>query len=121
MSMHQSLILSDIGLSIQQLLGKLDTYDNINTIRTSVNKHIRCIEAVNRQRNLSINFNSLESHRSACSSYGPSFLQKHRLLYIRLQQFLKTRTAFQDAASDFLDNPSLLRENPHVLLQHFCC
>ncbi len=119
LSMQQSLILSDIGSSIQQLLAKLDAYDNNCTIRASIDKEIQTIETASRQRNLAINFYSLESHRSSCSSYGQSFLQKHRLLYIRFQKILQARNALQVVASLYLNNPSLLREDPNALSQHF--
>lgn len=117
--MQQALILSDIGSCIQQLLKKLHAYDNSNAIKASIDDEICYIETENHRRNFSINFYSLELHRSTCSPYGPSFLQKHRLLFIRFQKYLHTRAAFQVAASVFLDNPSLLRDDPSQLLQLF--
>lgn len=116
-SMRQAIILSEIGSCIQQLLKKLKAYDDSNTIKASIDREIRYLETENHKRNLLINFYSLELHRSACSPYGPSFLQKNRLLYIRLQRYLNSRAAFQVAASTFLDNPLLLREDPMRLLQ----
>ncbi len=103
------------------VLRTLEVYDRNNAVKTSIENEIRCIEAANRQRNLLINFYSLESHRSTSSFYGQSFLQKYRLLYIHFQQVLKTEAALQVAASTFLDNPMLLREDPDALLQCFSC
>lgn len=118
-SMQQALILSDIGSCIQRLLRLLEAYDKSNAVKTSIDDEIRYLETENHRRALFINFFSLELHRSTCSSYGPSFLQKNRLLYIRLQRYLNSRAAFQIAASAFLNNPSLLREDPACLSQLF--
>lgn len=113
---RQSLVLADIGICLQQLLIKLDAYDSGDATKLSVDNEIKGLERENRERKLRINFYGLESHRSACSRYGPSFLQEHSLLFLRLQPFLPPKAPFEAAAYAFLKDPSALRERR---LSHF--
>lgn len=115
-AIRQSLILADIGACLQQLLGKLDAYDCGDATKSSVDNEIKHLEHENWERKLAINFYGLESHRSACSCYGPSFLQEHTLLFLKLQPFLPPRAPFEAAAHAFLKDPSLLLDRR---LSHF--
>lgn len=118
-TMRQALVLADIGQCLQQLVTRLDAYDSGDAARTYVDHEIDFIEEESRKRDFSINFYGLECHRSSCSTYGPSFLQNNRLLYLRLQSILDASSSFQSAASAFMNNPSLLREPPTRISHKF--
>lgn len=105
-AIRQSLVLTEIGICIEQLTSRLALYNSDSTAMLSVNNDINSIHDESDKQSLPINFYGLEYHRSTSSNYGSSFLQQQRSLRIQMEPFLSSTHHLRTTASGFLTDPS---------------
>ncbi len=105
LSLRRSIILTDIGTVLEQVTAQLRDYLDDGEMLSSINESIQIIEEEDQRRKLRINFYALQNHRSTSSSYGSSFLQQNRLIFLRTQKFLASTAQLRHTAAAFIADP----------------
>lgn len=114
--MRRSIVLTDIGNALEQVITKVQQYHDDGITLASIRKSIRSIEEEDRRQHYMINFYGLQNHRSTSSGYGASFLQENRVLFLSAQRYLDSTSHLRNAAIDFMTNPASLTSgfSPHL-------
>lgn len=120
LSLRRSITLTELGAALEQVTALLRQYHDDGATLDSITNSIHYIEEEDRHRNLMINFCGLHNHRATSSDYGTSFLQRHRLVFLRTHQFFRATNRFRENAADFMADPALfiVKSSPRLRSEH---